>query len=124
MKRIAVVVACCWLLVPAAAFGADDELPAAVPADLPFPDGADLDIRRTEMAAGTAYVIGFSFSRDADAVYGDFKQYAIDHGYEIGMETVGQTFSSNRGPSAALGVRINDMGSVKMGTVTFHVAEQ
>ncbi len=121
MRKWLMVSALCFAFVlPSAAWGAGGgpELPGAVPSDLPFPDGASLKIKTMSAAAGKQYLVSFSFSGDADAVYKDFKEFAVSHGYEIGVET-DYRFDSFHGSSGkGLTVDIQAMGSVNIGTVS------
>ena len=98
-------------------------LPEAVPADFPFPPGSDLSATAMNLSGGKQVVVSCTFSNKAATVYKTFKQYAVDHGYEIAVENAaGLSFSSRNGSSSkGLGVRIADMGSIKVATVTFFV---
>jgi len=117
-KWLVASIVCSVLILPMGAWGADSGLPDAVPSDLPFPAGASLDVTTSPMSGGKQYVVSFSFSGDADAVYENFKKYAASHGYEIGMET-DHRFASTQGPSRkGLTVTVRDMGPVSIGTVS------
>ncbi|MFB4169085.1 hypothetical protein [Virgibacillus sp. JSM 102003] len=100
-------------------------LPEEVPSDLPFPAEADLQVQSYDTAGHKQYVVGFSFSEEIDGVYNKFKEYADSNGYNIitednennGFESMKET---DAGPTT-LGVTFSDMGSVKVGTVSFAI---
>jgi len=128
------LLACVVLAVPLAACGADRSdtaggastaaatasLPAVVPDDFPFPAGADLDTRTQQLASGKQTVVSFSFSQDAQALYDKIHQYALDHGYKIPVESkAALRFTARKPDGANFVVSIQDMGAVKIATVSF-----
>ena len=98
----------------------ESRLPCAVPSDLPFPEEADLRFTAHDMSGGMSCTVAFTFSGDANSVYGNFKRYAINNGYTIEIESNAR-FSALKGWTLpGLVVEINDMGpTINVGTVTF-----
>lgn len=110
---------CGWPPVAAAA-SSHEELPAGVPKDFPFPAGADLTARTMQLSGAKQVTVSCTFSGRADAAYKKFKAYAAENGYEIRMENEsGRRFSAGKGAVQGLVVRVSDMGSVNLATVTF-----
>lgn len=100
---------------------ANSGLPDAVPDDFPFPEDADLQVQDGTSASMIRIAVAFSFKSDPDEIYSTFRNYAVENGYEISMEDESNyNFSSTKYSSAeSIGVRISEMGSVNIATVTF-----
>ena len=98
------------------------DLPAGVPADFPFPDGADLTTRTTQLSGVKQIVVSATFSKSPNVVYRQFKDYATGNGYAIAMENEeSHQFTARKSARNGLVVRIADMGSIKVATVSFTV---
>lgn len=119
---------CAALAVPLAACGSDSNttaaahasLPDVVPADFPFPADASLDVQTQQLASGKQTVVSFSFAGDADTLYSQMRQYAVDNGYEIPVEAKSSgRFTARKDAAHNFVVNIQDMGSVKIATVSF-----
>lgn len=88
-----------------------DELPDAIPADFPFPAGADPRVTTMDVAGATQYVAAFSYRGDAGALYEEIRQYAGSHGYSMGVESESERrFSATRDAGDGLGASVSDMG--------------
>lgn len=96
------------------------ELPAGVPSDAPFPSDVKLKVTTASMSGAEQVVISFTFRGDADALYGDFKEYLLDNGYSIAMEDNQRLTARGEGVQSCI-VDVQEMGSVNLATVTFVV---
>lgn len=101
--------------------GADSSLPDAVPDDFPFPEEASLRVQDGTSTSMIQVVVGFSFRSEPGDIYSTFRKYVIDSGYEISSEDEAEySFSStDYGSGDGIGLRISEMGSVNIATVTF-----
>lgn len=136
---LSLAILCASLAVPLAACGSDSDsdsdsdttaaahagLPDVVPADFPFPADVSLDVRTQQLASGKQTVVSFSFSGDADKLYAQMRQYAVDNGYDIPIETKSSgRFTARKDIAHNFVVSIQDMGSVKVATVSFLAPRQ
>ena len=119
-KWLLVSFLCSAFVLPSAACSEDSALPAGVPADFPFPDGADLQVATTPLTGRESTAVSFSYSGDTDELYTRFRDYVTGNGYEISMENeADRTFVSMKSPLETCKVSISEGGSVTIATVTF-----
>lgn len=115
---------CAVMIVPLAwsldSEASDSELPAGVPADAPFPEDVKLKVTTASISGAEQIVISFTFRGDAEALYGQFKEYLLDNGYSIAMEDNQRLTARGEGVQSC-SVDIKEMGSINLATVTFVV---
>jgi len=103
--------------------GSNATLPSVVPADFPFPEGASLNVTTQQLASGKQTVVSFSFTQDAGALYGRIRRYAVEKGYDIPVESkTGGQLTARKSPADSFVLNIQDMGVVKVATVSFFEA--
>lgn len=115
---VAGVVLCAFSV---ATIQADSALPDAVPDDFPFPEDASLQVKDGTSGNMIRIAVSFSFESDPDRIYSTLRSYAVENGYEISTEDEPEyNFSSvDYSSGDGIGVRISDMESVNIATVTF-----
>lgn len=118
---VAVLAGIALLVCAVAPLEADSSLPEAVPDDFPFPEDASLRVQDSTSASMVQIAVAFSFESDPDSVYSTFRGYVVENGYEISSEDEsGNGFSStDYGSGKSISLRISEMGSVNIATVTF-----
>lgn len=117
----AVLAGIALLVFSIALLGADSSLPEAVPDDFPFPEEASLRVQDGTSASMIQIAVAFSFESDPASIYSTFRGYVVENGYEISSEDESaHSFSStDYGSGDSIGLRISEMGSVNIATVTF-----